>query len=52
MEEKRINSGYEIKRRQLGIGIGDAHGVLQLLFIYKHQSEPPSSQGHGSLSHR
>ena len=40
------------ERRQLGVGIGDAHGVLQLLFIHKHQSEPPSSQGHGSLSHR
>ena len=38
--------------RQFGIGVGDAYRVLQLLLIDKHQSEPPSSQGHGSLSHR
>lgn len=25
------------KGRQLGVGIGDAHGVLQLLFFYKRR---------------
>ena len=38
--------------RALIAKLGDAYRVLQLLLIDKHQSEPPSSQGHGSLSHR
>lgn len=29
-------------RRQLGIAVFDADGVLQLLLIDKHQSAPPS----------
>mgnify|MGYP001348676451 CR=1 FL=1 len=37
-------------RRQLGVGCGDLHRILQLFLINKHQAFPPNSQGHGSLS--
>ena len=37
-------------RRQLGVGCGDLHRILQLFLINKHQPFPPNSQGHGSLS--
>ena len=40
------------QRRQSGVGVFDLHRVLQLLFIHKHQSFPPLSQGHGSSSQR
>lgn len=42
-------------RRQLGIGILDAHGILQLFLIHKHGQSPSfflNSQGQGSSSQR
>ena len=38
------------QRGQLGVRVLDADGVLQLLLIDKHQSDPPSSHGHGLSS--
>ena len=35
---------------ELGIRCCNLYRVLQLFFINKHQSFPPNSQGHGSLS--
>jgi len=37
-------------RCQLWVGSRDLHRVLQFLFIDKHQSFPPSSQGQGSFT--
>ena len=35
--------------RQLGVGVFNAHRILQPLFIHKHQSSPVLSQGQGPL---
>ena len=39
------------KRCQLGVGVFDIDGILQLLLVDKHQPFPPFSQGHGSRNH-
>ena len=36
---------------ELGVGVFDIDGILQLLLVDKHQPFPPFSQGHGSRNH-